>query len=60
MKIYSQGDQAIVVSIEKNVSQRLTEDLLSLRAYLIHKSLSLIHISEPTRLSLVSRMPSSA
>ena len=35
MKIYSQGDQAIVVSIEKNVSQRLTEDLLSLRAYLI-------------------------
>ena len=38
MKIYSQGDQAIVVSIEKNVSQRLTEDLLSLRAYLIDKS----------------------
>lgn len=38
MKIYSQGDQAIVVSIEKNVSQRLTEELLSLRAYLIDKS----------------------
>jgi len=38
MKIYSQSDQAIVVSIEKNVSQRLTEDLLSLRAYLIDKS----------------------
>ena len=27
---------------------------------LIHHDLSLIHISEPTRLSLVSRMPSSA
>lgn len=31
MKIYSQGDQAIVVSIEKEVSQDLTEDLLALK-----------------------------
>ncbi|MFW2641524.1 allophanate hydrolase, partial [Staphylococcus aureus] len=26
MKIYSQGDQAIVVAIEKEVSKSLTED----------------------------------
>ncbi|GAB5848949.1 hypothetical protein JMUB7538_27210 [Staphylococcus aureus] len=35
MKIYSQGDQAIVVAIEKEVSKSLTEDLLTLRSYLI-------------------------
>lgn len=39
MKIYSQGDQAIVVSIEKDVSQNLTEDLLALRSYLIDKAM---------------------
>lgn len=31
MKIYSQGDQAIVVSIEKEVSKDLTEELLALK-----------------------------
>ncbi|BBK28874.1 allophanate hydrolase subunit 1 [Staphylococcus arlettae] len=35
MKIYSQGDQAIVVSIEKEVSQDLTEDLLALKDYFV-------------------------
>ena len=35
MKIYSQGDQAIVVSIEKEVSKDLTEDLLALKTYLL-------------------------
>lgn len=37
MKIYSQGDQAIIVAIEKDVSQNLTKDLLALRAYLIDR-----------------------
>ncbi|PTI03538.1 allophanate hydrolase [Staphylococcus shinii] len=37
MKIYSQGDQAIVVSIEKEVSKDLTEDLLALKKYLADK-----------------------
>lgn len=37
MKIYSQGDQAIVISIEKKVSKDLTEDLLALRSYLNKK-----------------------
>ena len=47
MKIYSQGDQAIVVSIEKNVSQRLTEDLLSLRAYDARDMIKHHHIQSP-------------
>ena len=34
MKIYSQGDKAIVVSVEKEVTQHTTEDLLALRSYL--------------------------
>ncbi|HCX9614622.1 TPA: allophanate hydrolase, partial [Staphylococcus aureus] len=38
MKIYSQGDQAIVVAIEKEVSKSLTEDLLTLRSYLIEQN----------------------
>lgn len=43
MKIYSQGDQAIVVAIEKEVSKSLTEDLLTLRSYLIEKKLSIYY-----------------
>ena len=42
MKIYSQGDQAIVVSIEKEVSRDLTEDLLALKSYLSSKNFSFI------------------
>ncbi|MEJ7535147.1 allophanate hydrolase, partial [Staphylococcus hominis] len=42
MKIYSQGDQAIVISIEKKVSKDLTEDLLALRSYLNEKNYSFI------------------
>lgn len=38
MKIYNQGDQAIVVAIEKEVSKSLTEDLLTLRSYLIEQN----------------------
>lgn len=37
MKIYSQGDQAIVVSIEKEVSKDLTDDLLALKHILLIK-----------------------
>lgn len=37
MKIYSQGDQAIVVAIEKYLKS-LTEDLLTLRSYLIEQN----------------------
>lgn len=43
MKIYSQGDQAIVISIEKKVSKDLTEDLLALRSYLNEKKLLVHH-----------------
>lgn len=38
MKIYSQGDQAIVVAIEKEVSKNITEDLLMLRSYLLNQN----------------------
>ena len=38
MKIYSQGDQAIVVAIEKKYLKSLTEDLLTLRSYLIEQN----------------------
>lgn len=48
MKIYSQGDQAIVVSIEKEVSRDLTEDLLALKSYLSSKNFSFITEIVPT------------
>ncbi|WP_418128356.1 carboxyltransferase domain-containing protein [Staphylococcus sp. HKU1] len=48
MKIYSQGDQAIVVSIEKEVSRGLTEDLLALRKYLNSKKFPFITEIVPT------------
>ncbi|PTI70873.1 5-oxoprolinase subunit PxpB [Staphylococcus succinus] len=48
MKIYSQGDQAIVVSIEKEVSKDLTEDLLALKNYLIEKNYPFITEIVPT------------
>ncbi len=44
MKIYSQGDQAIVVAIEKEVSKSLTEDLLTLRSYLMNNYPFIIEI----------------
>ena len=47
MKIYSQGDQAIVVSIEKEVSKDLTDDLLALKHILLIK-LSFITEIVPT------------
>lgn len=53
MKIYSQGDQAIVVSIEKDVSQNLTEDLLALRSYLIDKAYPFITEIVPTESDLM-------
>ncbi|MCG7339746.1 allophanate hydrolase subunit 1 [Staphylococcus sp. ACRSN] len=48
MKIYSQGDQAIVVSIEKEVSRDLTEDLLALKSYLLSKNFTFITEIVPT------------
>ena len=48
MKIYSQGDQAIVVSIEKEVSKDLTDDLLALKTYLINKNYPFITEIVPT------------
>lgn len=48
MKIYSQGDQAIVVSIEKEVSKDLTEDLLALKTYLLEKDYPFITEIVPT------------
>ena len=48
MKVYSQGDQAIVVSNEKEVSQNLVEDLLALRNALLKKNLSFIIDIIPT------------
>lgn len=53
MKVYSQGDQAIVVSIEKDVSQKLTEDLISLRSYLIDKAYPFITEIVPTESDLM-------
>ena len=49
-------------SLKRVLKQTLIYSLaLRLRRVTCHKkALSLIHISEPTRLSLVSRMPSSA
>lgn len=48
MKIYSQGDQAIVVSIEKEVSKDLTEELLALKKYLADKQYPFITEIVPT------------
>ncbi|UTB81366.1 5-oxoprolinase subunit PxpB [Staphylococcus carnosus] len=48
MKIYSQGDQAIVVSVEKEVTQDTTEDLLALRSYLIEQDYPFITEIVPT------------
>ncbi|MCY1626109.1 allophanate hydrolase subunit 1 [Staphylococcus pettenkoferi] len=48
MKIYSQGDRAIVVSIEKEVSKDLTEDLLALRKYLLSRNYPFITEIVPT------------
>ncbi|PTH18337.1 allophanate hydrolase subunit 1 [Staphylococcus auricularis] len=48
MKIYSQGDQAIVVSIEKPVSKHLTEDLVALRNYLVEQDYPFITEIVPT------------
>jgi len=48
MKIYSQGDQAIVISIEKEVSKDLTEDLLALKTYLLEKDYTFITEIVPT------------
>jgi inhibitor of KinA len=48
MKIYSQGDQAIVVSIEKKVSKDLTEDLLALKSYLLERNFPFITEIVPT------------
>ncbi|WP_323701702.1 allophanate hydrolase subunit 1 [Staphylococcus cohnii] len=48
MKIYSQGDQAIVVSIEKEVSKDLTDDLLALKTYLVNKNYPFITEIVPT------------
>lgn len=48
MKIYSQGDQAIVVSVEKEVTQHTTEDLIALRAYLIEQNYPFITEIVPT------------
>lgn len=53
MKIYSQGDQAIIVSIEKDVSQNLTEDLIALRSYLIDKAYPFITEIVPTESDLM-------
>lgn len=53
MKVYSQGDQAIVVSIEKDVSQKLTEDLIALRSYLIDKAYPFITEIVPTESDLM-------
>ncbi|GEP83791.1 putative allophanate hydrolase subunit 1 [Staphylococcus piscifermentans] len=48
MKIYSQGDQAIVVSVEKEVTQNTTEDLLALRSYLVEQDYPFITEIVPT------------
>ncbi|EHJ08792.1 5-oxoprolinase subunit B family protein [Staphylococcus simiae] len=48
MKIYSQGDQAIVIAIEKEVSKSLTEDLLTLRDYLVKQNYPFITEIVPT------------
>ena len=48
LDVYSWTEQQIVGALRKGLNELEPEDL------------SLIHISEPTRLSLVSRMPSSA
>lgn len=53
MKIYSQGDQAIIVAIEKDVSQNLTKDLLALRAYLIDREYPFITEIMPTESDLM-------
>lgn len=48
MKIYSQGDKAIVVSVEKEVTQHTTEDLLALRSYLLEQNYPFITEIVPT------------
>ncbi|GGG89574.1 allophanate hydrolase subunit 1 [Staphylococcus pragensis] len=48
MKIYSQGDQAIVIAIEKDVSQNVTRDLIAVRHHLLEKNLPFITEIVPT------------
>lgn len=37
MKIYSQGDQAIVIAVEKDVSKNVTTELIAVRNHLLEK-----------------------
>ncbi|UDI78888.1 allophanate hydrolase subunit 1 [Staphylococcus taiwanensis] len=48
MKIYSQGDQAIVIAVEKDVSKDVTTDLIAVRAHLLKKELPFITEIVPT------------
>lgn len=48
MKIYSQGDQAIIVAIQKDVSKNLTKDLLLMRMHLLNLNLPFITEIVPT------------
>lgn len=48
MKIYSQGDQAIIVAIQKDVSKDVTQQLLLLRDYLVKQDLPFIVEIVPT------------
>ncbi|MCE5090560.1 5-oxoprolinase subunit B family protein [Staphylococcus devriesei] len=48
MKIYSQGDKAIIISMEKDVSKNVTRDLIALRSHLLNKDLPFITEIVPT------------
>lgn len=48
MKIYSQGDQAIVIAVEKDVSKNVTTELIAVRNHLLEKDLPFITEIVPT------------
>ncbi|RIO93621.1 allophanate hydrolase subunit 1 [Staphylococcus haemolyticus] len=48
MKIYSQGDQAIVIAVEKDVSKNVTTELIAVRYHLLKKALPFITEIVPT------------
>ncbi|TBW67956.1 allophanate hydrolase, partial [Staphylococcus epidermidis] len=37
MKIYSQGDQAIIIDIEQEVAEDVTKNLVAVRTHLLNK-----------------------
>lgn len=53
MKIYSQGDQAIIIDIEQEVAEDVTKNLIAVRTHLLNKDLPFITDIVPTESSMM-------